>query len=101
MSCEHEWEFWFSTGEDAPGHSKDIVETCNRCGATKHDYRHGGGQRSPNYPMFRRLDERSHAQRIFDVANARLRDVSLDANVRHDLYEISRLASLLLWKPQP
>lgn len=40
-----------SFGEDAPGKSLDIISQCKTCGATIHDYRHGGGQTSPNYPM--------------------------------------------------
>jgi hypothetical protein len=43
----------FSSGEDAPGKSLDTCEQCNTCGAVIHDYRHNGGQRSPNYPIVR------------------------------------------------
>lgn len=51
-ACEHkDRRLVFSSGEDAPGKSLDTCEQCNTCGAVIHDYRHGGGQRSPNYPM--------------------------------------------------
>ena len=51
MSTEHHWLFLGGHGQDAPGQSLDTYEQCARCGAVKHDYRHGGGQTSPNYPM--------------------------------------------------
>lgn len=41
-----------SHGEDAPGKSKDTYEQCAICGLVKHDYRHGGGQAPPNYPIY-------------------------------------------------
>lgn len=51
MTCEHRWLFIFSAGEDAPGKSLDTISHCSLCGAVKHDYAHGGGMTSPNYPM--------------------------------------------------
>lgn len=48
----HNFEFAAGHGEDAPGSCPDTYSHCSRCGAVKHDYRHGGGQTSPNYPMF-------------------------------------------------
>lgn len=48
----HEFKFMSSHGEDAPGKSLDTYEQCARCGLVKHDYAHGGGQRSPNYPLY-------------------------------------------------
>ena len=50
MSTEHHWLSISAHGEDAPGKSLDTYEQCARCGALKHDYRHGGGYVSPNYP---------------------------------------------------
>lgn len=47
----HHWLFIASHGADAPGCSLDIYEQCARCGAMRHDYRHNGGQTSPNYPV--------------------------------------------------
>lgn len=41
----------FSVGEDAPGKSLDTISQCTVCGAVVHDYRHGGGMTSPNYPI--------------------------------------------------
>ncbi len=53
-ACEHTSRtLVFSSGEDAPGKSLDTCEQCNTCGAVIHDYRHGGGLRSPNYPIVR------------------------------------------------
>lgn len=51
MICEHDWKFICAFGEDAPGKSLDTISHCQKCGAVKHDYAHGGGQTSPNYPM--------------------------------------------------
>lgn len=51
----HEWHFLSGHGQDAPGQSLDTYSQCSRCGAVKHDYAHGGGQTSPNYPMLYRL----------------------------------------------
>ena len=51
-ACEHkERRLLLGTGEDAPGNSKDDVYLCNTCGAGIHEYAHGGGLTSPNYPM--------------------------------------------------
>jgi hypothetical protein len=53
-ACEHPDRLLvFSSGEDAPGKSLDTCEQCKTCGAVIHDYRHNGGQRSPNYPIVR------------------------------------------------
>lgn len=49
---EHDWQFIFSTGEDAPGRSLDTIDRCALCGTIRHDYRHGGGHVSPNYPQY-------------------------------------------------
>lgn len=48
---QHRWLFLSSHGEDAPNKSLDSYYQCAGCGAVKHDYAHGGGQTSPNYPM--------------------------------------------------
>ena len=48
----HSWMLVFGSGEDAPNKSLDEIFHCKRCGMVKHDYRHNGGQRSPNYPNF-------------------------------------------------
>lgn len=45
-------EFMSAHGQDAPGMSCDTYDQCVRCGLVRHDYRHGGGQRSPNYPIY-------------------------------------------------
>lgn len=50
MSTEHDWKFVGGHGQDAPGQSLDTYEQCSQCGALQHDYRHGGGMTSPNYP---------------------------------------------------
>ncbi|HTQ47471.1 MAG TPA: hypothetical protein VMI75_32165 [Polyangiaceae bacterium] len=51
-ACEHKDHLLvFSSGEDAPGKSLDTLSLCQVCGALVHDYRHNGGQRSPNYPI--------------------------------------------------
>lgn len=51
-ACEHpDTREVFSYGEDAPGKSQDTLSFCNTCGALIHDYRHNGGQKSPNYPV--------------------------------------------------
>lgn len=47
----HDWKFVASHGQDAPGQSLDTYEQCSQCGALRHDYRHNGGQTSPNYPV--------------------------------------------------
>ena len=56
MICEHDWKFICAFGEDAPGKSLDTISHCQKCGAVKHDYAHGGGQTSPNYPMIHKPD---------------------------------------------
>lgn len=48
----HDWTLIIGMGEDAPGKSLDEVFWCQACGTVKHDYRHNGGERSPNYPDF-------------------------------------------------
>jgi hypothetical protein len=48
----HDWKFLTSHGDDAPGQSKDTYSQCSRCDMVKHDYAHGGGQTSPNYPVY-------------------------------------------------
>ena len=50
----HDWLMVFGSGDDAPGKSLDEIFHCRRCGAVKHDYRHNGGRRSPNYPTYYR-----------------------------------------------
>lgn len=48
---DHDWKFLSSHGTDAPNQSLDSYSQCVWCSALKHDYAHGGGQTSPNYPM--------------------------------------------------
>lgn len=48
----HDYTFLSSHGEDAPGKSLDTYSFCGNCGTVRHDYAHGGGQTSPNYPLF-------------------------------------------------
>ena len=48
----HDWKFLTSHGDDAPGQSKDTYSQCTKCDMVKHDYAHGGGQTSPNYPVY-------------------------------------------------
>lgn len=52
---KHNWKFLSGHGQDAPGQSLDTYSQCTTCGAVKHDYAHGGGQTSPNYPMLYKL----------------------------------------------
>lgn len=54
----HDWRFLAGHGQDAPGQSLDTYEQCSQCGAVRHDYRHGGGQRSSNYPEIWKLGAR-------------------------------------------
>jgi hypothetical protein len=51
-NADHDWKFLTSHGDDAPGQSKDTYSQCTRCDMVKHDYAHGGGQTSPNYPVY-------------------------------------------------
>jgi hypothetical protein len=48
----HDYLLVSSHGEDAPNNSLDEYKYCHRCGTLRHDYRHNGGQASPNYPLF-------------------------------------------------
>ena len=52
MNIEHKWRLVIGKGSDVPNDSLDEVFWCERCGTVKHDYRHGGGLRSPNYPLY-------------------------------------------------
>lgn len=49
---QHDYLLVSSHGEDAPNKSLDEYRYCHRCGTLRQDYRHNGGQTSPNYPMF-------------------------------------------------
>lgn len=49
---DHEWRLVIAKGNDAPNDSLDSIYWCERCGTVRHDYAHGGGMRSPNYPIY-------------------------------------------------
>lgn len=48
----HKWRLVIVKGNDAPNESLDSVYWCDQCGTVKHDYAHGGGMKSPNYPVY-------------------------------------------------
>lgn len=50
--AEHKWVLVIAKGNDAPGDSLDSIYWCERCGTVRHDYAHGGGMKSPNYPHY-------------------------------------------------
>lgn len=49
---DHKWHLVIAKGNDAPGDSLDSIYWCERCGCVRHDYAHGGGMKSPNYPRY-------------------------------------------------
>ena len=48
----HKWTLIIAKGNDVPNDSLDSVYWCERCGTVRHDYAHGGGMKSPNYPRY-------------------------------------------------